>query len=151
MSSILVVEDDDNKRAQLCNFLTEQFHAAEIRSARSLQGGIKQVKRDVPSLVLLDMTLPNFDSSPEDPGGQTHNFGGREFLKQLDRFDIRVPVIVVTQFITFGRGKHAVSLDDLDRQLRSEYESNYVGSVYYHASIHQWKQALQTMIEAHLR
>ena len=80
MSSILVIEDDSNKLTQLCNFLKENMRTVDVRTARSLQGGIKQVRASVPSLVLLDMTLPNFDATPDDPGGKTHNFGGREFL-----------------------------------------------------------------------
>jgi CheY-like chemotaxis protein len=96
VTSILVVEDDGNKLMQLCGFLKEAFPSVEVLTARSLHSGVKQIRKIVPNLVLLDMTLPNFDATPDDPGGQTHNFGGRELLKQLDRFDIKVPVIVVT-------------------------------------------------------
>ena len=38
---------------------------------------------------------------PDEPGGQTHIFGGQESLRQMDRFDIVLPVIVVTQFEAF--------------------------------------------------
>jgi CheY-like chemotaxis protein len=150
MASILVIEDDGNKLAQLCAFLRDSFRAAELRTARSLQSGIKQVRASVPSIALLDMTLPNFDATPDDPGGQTHNFGGREFLKQLDRFGIRVPVIVITQFITFGRGVETIGLEDLDKELREQFSPNYAGSVYYHASIHRWKEELEQLIRFHL-
>lgn len=150
MPNILVIEDDGNKLTQLCNFLKDNVESVEVRTARSLHTGIKQVRASVPDLVLLDMTLPNFDATPDDPGGQTHNFGGKEFLKQLDRFDIKVPVIVVTQFITFGRGSEVIRLDDLDKELRSSFGSNYAGSVYYHASIHRWKEELQQLIKLHL-
>lgn len=151
MSSILVIEDDGNKLTQLCGFLKEGFQTVDVRTARSLQGGIKQVRACVPDLVLLDMTLPNFDATPDDAGGQTHNFGGKEFLKQLDRFDISVPVIVVTQFITFGRGPQTIGLEDLDKELKASFGPNYVGSVYYHASIHRWKEELQRLIKGYVK
>jgi CheY-like chemotaxis protein len=147
MRSVLVIEDDSNKLAQLQAFLKTTFSDFEVRVARSLQGGIKAVRSTVPNLVLLDMTLPNFDANPDDPGGQTHNFGGTEFLKQLDRFDIKVPVIVITQFITFGRGDQTIGLNGLDAELRTRFLPNYMGSVYYHASIHKWKEQLERLIK----
>jgi CheY-like chemotaxis protein len=147
MPSILLIEDDGNKLAQLCIFLRDNFPSAEVRTARSLQGGVRQVRADVPDVVLLDMTLPNFDATPDDAGGQTHNFGGKEFLKQLDRFDIKVPVIVVTQFITFGRGPQTIELEDLDKELKTSFSPNYISAVYYHASIHRWKEELQKLIK----
>jgi CheY-like chemotaxis protein len=148
--SILVIEDDSNKLSQLCVFLRDKFPNVELRTARSLQTGIKQVRSNIPALVLLDMTLPNFDATPEDPGGQTHNFGGREFLKELDRFDIRVPVVVVTQFITFGGGAQTIRLEDLHKELTSLFKPNYVSSVYYHASIHRWKDELEQLVKTYL-
>lgn len=146
MFEILVIEDDGNKLTQLQDFLSKEFGAARIRVARSLQSGIRAVKSVTPTIVLLDMTLPNFDATSEDPGGQTHNFGGTEFLGQLDRFEIQVPVIVVTQFITFGRGRETIQLGDLDRDLQQRFPKNYVGCVYYHASIHSWKDELVRLI-----
>src|SRR5205814_7114466 len=74
MSSILVIEDDGNKLTQLCSFLRDSFQSVDVRTARSLQSGIKRVRESIPTLVLLDMTLPNFDATPDDAGGQTHNF-----------------------------------------------------------------------------
>jgi len=150
MPSILVIEDDGNKLNQLCTFLADRFPIATVVTCPSLHSGIKQVRARLPSLVLLDMTLPNFDATPDDAGGITHNFGGIEFLKQLERFDIRVPVIVVTQFTTFGRGANTKTLDDLDEQMRVSFSENYVGSVYYHASIHRWKDDLAKLIELNL-
>jgi CheY-like chemotaxis protein len=147
---ILVVEDDSNKLTQLGSFLSDVFPAVEVTAARSLQSGIKAIKAGPPSLVLLDMTLPNFDATPGDPGGQTHNFGGTEFLNQLERFEITVPVIVVTQFITFGRGTDNITLADLDAKLKMEFGNNYVGSVYYHASIHRWKDELSELIRTQI-
>ena len=93
------------------------------------------------------MTLANYDAGPDESGGQTHPFGGREFLSQMDRFDVVVPVIVVTQFETFGKGPQALTLRDLDRRLADEFKATYKGAVYYHAAIHGWKQELQALID----
>lgn len=139
---VLIVEDDDNKREQLLRFLRAHFDRAEPWTERSLQSGLRRIRRELPDIVLLDMTLPNYDASADEPGGATHAFGGRQFLQQMDRFDIDVPVVVVTQFETFGQGTTAMDLAELDRSLREEHGNIYRGSVYYHASIHGWEETL---------
>ena len=144
---ILVVEDDENKRAQLSQFLRRSFPSIEGVEARSLQSGLRFIRQSPPNLVLLDMTLPNYDAGFDEPGGQTHIFGGREFLRQMDRFDITVPVIVVTQFETFGKEPHEIGLIELDSELHADHSNVYKGSVYYHAAIHGWEQKLEALIK----
>lgn len=144
--TVLVVEDDENKRNQLRQFLKERFPKIGVELERSLQGGLRRIRRSRPELVLLDMTLPNYDPGPDEPGGQTHIFGGQEFLRQMDRFGIVLPVIVVTQFETFGKPPNTKLLRDLDRELRAEHETSYRGAVYYHSAIHGWKEELKRLM-----
>jgi CheY-like chemotaxis protein len=143
---ILVVEDDENKRLQLNHFLQRAFPKTQAIEARSLQSGLRLIRQDPPALVLLDMTLPNYDADFDEPGGQTHIFGGREFLRQMDRFDIAVPVIVVTQFETFGKGTAEIGLNELDAELRTDHGNIYRGSIYYHAAIHGWEEQLEKLM-----
>lgn len=142
---ILIIEDDENKGVQLSQFLHDTFTPIDLQLARSLQSGLRLIRQNRPNLVLLDMTIPNYDTGPDEPGGTTHIFGGREFLRQMERFDIDVPVIVVTQFETFG--KPPVGLKELDAELMAAHPSVYRGVVYYHASIHGWKEELKRFIE----
>jgi hypothetical protein len=104
------------------------------------------IRKDPPALVLLDMTLPNYDADFDEPGGQTHIFGGREFLRQMDRFDIVIPVIVVTQFET-DKGTTEIGLNELDAELRAEHGTVYKGSIYYHAAIHGWEELLEASMK----
>ena len=147
MGRILIVEDDNNKRGQLQQLIRDQFPETEMVIARSLQSGIRALRNEELRLVILDMTLPNFDQGPDESGGSTHAFGGREFLGQMERFSISVPVIVVTQFESFGIGSEAMTLEQLDRQLRTDYGSVYQGKVYYHAAIQGWKQELSELMK----
>jgi CheY-like chemotaxis protein len=144
---ILIVEDDENKRGQLKQFLEQKWPGNDVKLARSLQSGVRSLRQETPDLVILDMTLPNFDTGPDEPGGQIHPLGGRELLEQMLRFEIVVPVIVVTQFETFGKGSRQMNLATLDRQLRREYGGIYRGAVYYHAAIHGWKEELEEAFE----
>lgn len=143
---ILLVEDDENKRNQLRMFIEAEFRLATISVARSLQGAKKALLREIPDIVVLDMTLPNFDVGPDEPGGTTRIFGGRDLFRHMDRMKVVVPVIVVTQFETFNKRYTTISLEDLANQLHRENPTNYKGVVYYHAAIHDWKDELKGLI-----
>lgn len=145
----LIVEDDENKGEQITRFLEEAYPSAALTLVRSLQSAVRYVKRNRPTLIVLDMTLPNYDASPDEPGGgNVHSFGGQEFLRQMDRFEIDVPVVVFTQFETFGKPPQKMGLTELDEKLRSEHPSVYMGSVYYHASIQSWEEHLKSIIDS---
>ena len=145
---ILLVEDDDNKRVQISQFVQDVVPNVELVISRSLQSGIRQIRSQKMDLVLLDMTLPTYDVGPAESGGSTHAFGGREFLKELRRFKLSVPVIVVTQFETFGSGPEATTLKALDNDLKKDFPGIYSGSVYYHAAIESSKERLRVMISS---
>lgn len=144
---ILVVEDDENKRQQLVNFLQEYRRDIIVIVERSLQSGLRKIRKESFDVVILDMTLPTYDTTPDESGGQTHIFGGREFLEQMSRFNINTPAIVVTQFVTFGKGPRAMSLQDLHGELLREHPTRYQGAVYYHAAIRGWQTALRERLD----
>lgn len=150
MSDILIVEDDMNKLSHLQQLVSGEAKGSQITVARSLQSSIRAVRGQSFSLVILDMTLPNFDTGPDESGGSTHPFGGREFLSQLERFDLEIPVIVVTQFESFGIGAESMTVGQLNEQLTTRYPGTYKGMVYYHAAIQGWEQELSSLIRASL-
>jgi CheY-like chemotaxis protein len=125
---ILIVEDDENKGESLRQFVRTLFPNAELELCRSLRSGIKSMRANRPALILLDMTLPNYDVGPNEHGMTPHIFGGQEFLKEMDRFDIFSPVIVVTQFEHFGE-EPSKTLVDLNDELRRQFEKVYIGAL----------------------
>lgn len=147
MINVLLIEDDENKRKRISEFLFEKFPSIRIKNAFSLHSGIKSVKSSSPDVVLLDMSLPNFDIGLEETGGAMHIFGGRELIRQMDRFNIDIPVIVITQFETFGKASNVIGLKELDAVLKAEHKNVYRGSVYYHASIGDWENQLKSLLE----
>jgi DNA-binding NarL/FixJ family response regulator len=146
VNRLLLVEDDDNKRAQLLQVVRDQAPTLEVMTARSLKSGLLLMKQNTPDAILLDMTLPTFDIGPGEAGGDTHPFGGREFLQEMRRFKLKIPVVVVTQFETFDLGREMTTLHALDLQLKRDYPEVYLGAVYYHAAIQSWKDELITLM-----
>ena len=143
---VLFVEDDDVKRNRVSSFLSDTIVGVDLRVARSLQSGLRRLREETYSLIILDMTLPNYDPGPNEPGGKPQLFGGREFLRQMERFDITTPVIVVTQFAAFGRGSNLVNLKDLDKELRQEHAGTYKGAIYYNPAILGWTTELESLL-----
>lgn len=144
----LVVEDDENKRRSILDFLQANYGDDEVIYSASLVTGLREAKRISPDLVILDMTLPNYDSSGPDPDGRMHAFGGKEFLRQMARMSGTSKVIVLTQFESFGEAPNVTGLSDLDADLKLKFPEHYIGAVYYHASINEWGNSLKTMIES---
>ncbi len=145
---ILIVEDDENKRLQLEQFLVESLAGVDVLVEQSLQSGLRALRKERPDVVLLDMTIPNYTPSADETGGQMHLFGGKEFLRQMKRFRISIPVVLVTQFETFGNPPDTKHLSDVDSELASDHADIYLGVVYYHAAIHGWKGDLLQLIRA---
>ncbi len=143
---VLLVEDDDVKRNRVSRVLADTVPMCDLHVERSLQSGVRRVRSDQFTLIILDMTLPNYDHGPSEPGGKPQIFGGREFLRQMDRFGIFTPVIVVTQFAAFGRGSGLIDLETLDRELQQEHGKVYRGAVYYNAAMQSWMTELSQLL-----
>ncbi|MBW8483717.1 response regulator transcription factor [Actinomadura parmotrematis] len=79
MASVLVVEDDTVIRTGLIRGLTARAHV--VRSAGTAMDALREVTRDTPDVVVLDLGLPDLD--------------GGEVLKML-RGVSDVPVIIAT-------------------------------------------------------
>lgn len=146
MKKVLVVEDDENKRSQILAFLNETFPEAEAVVAHSLRSGLIAVSKQGIDLVILDMTLPNFDQDSDEDGGIIHPLGGREFLRRMKRGKLRTPVIVLTQFESFGNGEERLDLQTLRAALEERFGGLCVGTIYYNTSVDAWKRQLQKAI-----
>ena len=145
--NILLVEDQKEKSDDVTKFLEEYFDGQlDVTLCKSLRSGLKALfTNDSINIIILDMSMPNFDPGPDDPiGGTPESFAGREFLAQMDLRDINIPVIVVTQYSTFARGQ--IELDDLDAFFKVSYSGFYKGSVYYSSADDSWKEQLKNML-----
>ncbi|WP_184546126.1 response regulator [Mucilaginibacter sp. FT3.2] len=146
MKKILLVEDDEDKRKQLVNFINLKI-PSELTEARSFQSGLKALKSQSFDLILLDMTMPTFDiNPPKEGGGRSQPFGGEMLLAEMVRREINTKVIVVTQFDLFGKGDEEITLKDLDVRLKERFPDNYLGAIPYRISYTSWEDALFTKI-----
>lgn len=146
---ILLVEDDFDKRESIKSCLLDELHVpVRIVECESVRSAIEKISvLDDIDLIVLDMSLPNFDISAEEPaGGTPESFGGREIMEHISLCGIRVPVIIVTQYSTFDEGK--ISLEELKGKCKEEYNEFYVGSIYYNSVVDNWKNELIRMVDS---
>lgn len=145
---ILIVEDQNEKSNDIERFSRECFtDISEITVKQSLRSGLKEiVGNNDYNLIFLDMSMPNFDPSPDDPlGGTPESFAGQEFLAQMKLRGISTSVIIITQYQTFAEGQ--IDLDSIDNYLAYEYHNFYLGAVYYSSADKDWEGNLLKIIE----
>jgi CheY-like chemotaxis protein len=141
---ILIVDDYEEKLNEIERFLFSEFKNIEVSTNRSYQSGLKTILTTKHDLILLDMSMPTYDISKGEKGGQKKPFAGKEILRQMQRKKIIVPVIIITQFKTFGEAPNSLSLEELKNQLN--LFKNYNETVFYVYGNVMWKKDLKKFI-----
>ncbi|MCL0013469.1 response regulator [Providencia rettgeri] len=148
---ILIVEDEKSKMTQIINVLKGTIvHEIHISKCESLLSSIKNIAfNPTYDLAILDMSMPNYDISADEPsGGLSESFAGRELMYQMKLRKKLCPIIVVTQYRSFEKG--LIELDDLDREFKNEFNGYYLGYVYYNAAVDGWTEKLKDIVLSHL-
>lgn len=149
---ILIVEDQEDKSKDIQQFCLSFFQNVDcIDVKRSLRSGLSAAfsEKDY-SIIFLDMSMPNFDPSEDDPsGGTPESFAGKEFLSQLKYRKIDIPVVIITQYQTFNEG--LVDLQSLDKELMKDNKNFYLGAVYYSSADKDWQMNLRKLLKENFK
>ena len=92
------------------------------------------------------MSLTTFDVGPRESGGRPQNFGGLEILRHMERLQIVIPVIVITQHERFAAGRKEIHLAAVHKELEEEHGQVFKGLVYYNSAKGSWEKILRTLI-----
>ena len=136
----LIIDDNALKTEQLATLVKETVPDVQIETRRSYQSGLKYLLSEHADLVLLDMTMPTYDVTVKEKGGRQRAFAGRDILDELKRRSIVVPVVIATQFETFGDDKK--SLSQLCKELENDFPDIYLGTIYYNTKLSEWRDSL---------
>ncbi|EJG0960541.1 hypothetical protein C4G95_RS15995 [Vibrio parahaemolyticus] len=139
--NILVAEDQEEKSDAIIGVLRDQYPDATFENSVSYSGTAKKIKNQEFDIIILDMSMPNFDPKP---GGKPSlkALAGKDIMTKMQYRKVSVPVIVVTQFDVFGRHSDAVSIDKLNDDLRKDFPDIFWGCVYYNTQSKSWEQEL---------
>jgi len=143
---ILFIEDHPYKKGQIENFLKETFPNAHVETRGSYISGLTEliqsnVKYD---FLLLDISMPTYDITRSESGGDFIPQAGRKILKEMYLREIPVKTVVVTMYENYVDG---TSIFQLHESLKEEFSDNYLGYVYFTASNNQWKKELLKFIK----
>ena len=102
MSTILIVDDDDQLRKSFHKLLTEEGY--RVRSAPSGEACLQLLSEDLPDLVILDHRLPGLS--------------GLETFQRIHESDPKLPVIFMTAYGTTETAIEATKLGAYDYILK---------------------------------
>lgn len=143
---IILVEDDPKKIDDIKAFLaTKDFGVLTVKE--SYQSGLKELLTNHYDLLLLDMSIPTWDKSPVESGGNYQKFGGYKILKELVRKKKPLKTVLISMFDDFGESDTSITLTQLTAILQHEFPSIFLGSVFYNSQQHNWKENLNSLIE----
>lgn len=146
---ILLIEDDEEKSRVISDFVRDEFPELELDTARSFNSGLRLAIKGSAhySCILLDMSMPNFDVTTDDPsGGTPESFAGIDLLAQMKIRRINIPTIVVTMFDKFGDEPNRMSLVELNEKLQDDYMPLFRGLTHYNLAEDGWRASLKKQI-----
>lgn len=126
---ILLIEDNSNKLKQIKRVLTEIYPESNIEEAYSFNSGVRKVYENKWNLIILDMSLPTYDFTHTESGGDKKPVAGKNIMKRMLNRKIIVPVVIITQFETFDDDR--ISLNSLNAEFQDGFKEIWKGTVFY--------------------
>jgi DNA-binding NtrC family response regulator len=102
LSSILIIDDDDQLRKSFEKLLKEEDYT--VICAPSGEAGLERINENRPDVVVLDMRLPGMN--------------GLEVFKTINRIDPKLPVIIMTAYGTTETAIEATKFGAFDYILK---------------------------------
>ncbi len=140
INKILVVEDDVFKGRQIVNFTKSINNNIIITQKGALNSGLLELTKNEYDLVILDMSLPTFDNNESE---HFQPYGGLLFLDEVKRKKYKVPIVIVTQYASFGEGEGETTLEEIDLNCKNKYP-NFKEIIYYLDD--DWQEKLKMYI-----
>lgn len=143
---ILLVEDGDYKSQRVLEYINTTFKNIEVLLACSYSSGVKSLVENKPDLVILDMSLPTFDMTNGQGGGEKRMYGGLDIARQIQRRKVNSPFVFLTQHRDFTENPKLEKLSDIDEEAKSKYGSLYLGYIFYEHAGFEWKDKLKDIL-----
>jgi DNA-binding NarL/FixJ family response regulator len=145
VKQILFIEDDQYKLEKIKSFMEKEFPDIKITIRTSFHGGFEEIVANHHNynLVLLDMSMQNYDISQFEAGGDPAPLAGKSILTQMYLREITTNVVVVTMYEHFQDG---TKIKDLNTSLIEEFPDNYKGYVFFSHMDNKWMSDLKSYV-----
>lgn len=145
-NKILIIEDNTAKLERLKTFCENNYSEMAVTEKPSYISAQREIVQNGNSydVILLDVSMTNYDTSEEENGGQPKPLAGMNILRFMLLAKITTPVIVVTMYENFVDG---VKIKQLDRNFKAQYPDIYEGYVYYSHKNNDWTKSLKKLMD----
>ncbi len=144
---ILLIEDNEHKRKKINDFINNLNLDINIDLACSYTTGLNKAKTETYDLLILDMSMPTFDKTPNESGGRFRTFGGKEIIRQLKRKRKEVAFCIVSSYPKFSEDNNQTfSLEDIGKMLEEVSPEYYIGTIFYNTREIKWREDLEKII-----
>lgn len=140
---ILIVEDDAFKAEDIKTVILKEFRDCCIHIAKSFQSGCEIALTKPFDLLILDMSIPNFDICSEDHGGETLKNGGELIMRELIDEGRDFNAVILSQYETFA----GETIEQIDTRLKTLCQTKYMGWIKYSISNNDWQEKLFNTIK----
>lgn len=147
--NILIIEDNHSKLKQIKSFMKKMYPASSIHDALSYTAGLRRIYDEKWDLLILDMSLPVYDMSQQETGGDKKSIAGKEIMKRMIYRKKIIPTIVITQFDTFGENE--ISIKTLNDEFKEFLSEVWCGTINYEESTNKWMIELKGLLEKVMR
>jgi CheY-like chemotaxis protein len=149
--TVLIVEDSEPKLNSIQAVLERELPMVVIRKALSVRSAIDDVLSFMPDLIIADMSLPTYDIEIHERGGSPRPFGGIEVFETLERYEIKVPVLVVTSYPTITEGNQSIGLTELSKRLQADFPECFIGTVFFDSAYSNWEREMTAFLNQILK
>lgn len=139
---ILYVEDDINKRTSVIEYIKTIYPNAFIDTGMSVESGVQLGVDNKYDIIILDMTVPNFDNNDGRNGGQSFKNGGEIIVRELLDEGVDFRCVVLTQYETFNNE----SIDQISDRIKQRCGNKYLGYIKYNKLDEEWKDNLTKIL-----
>ncbi len=137
MTTVLAVEDEDSKYLEIEAVLKKLSKTITLHRAKTVRDADAALDKNLPELLLLDISM-NISSGSLGPlrGGYA-NLGGMDVAERLYLFGRSVPTVLITAFDYFPSAGHRaassemLSLANIEKRARVIFGADYLGCVRY--------------------
>ncbi|WP_061794757.1 response regulator [Serratia ficaria] len=140
--NILIVEDNEFKRKRIVEVILTELTDIKLSECYSFTSAWKMITKENYDLILFDMSLPTFDKSTSNSGGDFRVFGGKELVRKMSKRNKKSKFIFITQYKSFSDSINSYSYESLKDELLRQYSEDCLGFILYSNTKSEWREEL---------
>ncbi|WP_196582997.1 response regulator transcription factor [Aliivibrio fischeri] len=148
MNRILIVEDNPIKLEKIVSLFEDLVEGVSIDTASSFNSGwlLLQKNRGEYDLIILDLSLPSFDSTISIDSGEFRSLGGKELAHKLVKRKVNTPFLFLTAYSVFDDKVYKYTFDELKKELTSKYPEQCLGVIFFNSKGSEWRKEIKDSV-----